>query len=56
MTCELAHLDGAYVLGALSPAERLAFERHLPSCAACSDFEACFGAEDGLTFCRELFA
>lgn len=36
MTCELAHLDGAYVLGALSPTERLAFERHLPTCAACS--------------------
>lgn len=36
MTCESAHLDGAYVLGALSPSERLAFERHLPSCDSCS--------------------
>lgn len=35
MTCELAHLDGAYVLGALSPSERLEFERHLEGCADC---------------------
>jgi anti-sigma factor RsiW len=36
MSCEFAHDDAAYVLGALSPAERLAFERHLPGCAECS--------------------
>jgi len=36
MTCEHAHLDGAYVLGALSPSERLDFERHLAGCAECS--------------------
>lgn len=36
MTCELAHRDGAYVLGALSPSERLEFERHLARCAECS--------------------
>lgn len=36
MTCEFAHLDGAYVLGALSPSERLEFERHLAGCAECS--------------------
>ena len=36
MRCEFAHDDGAYVLGALSPAERLAFERHLSACAECS--------------------
>ena len=30
MTCRFAHLDGAYVLGSLSPAERLEFETHLP--------------------------
>ena len=36
MSCEFAHYDGAYVLGALAPAERLLFERHLPGCAECS--------------------
>lgn len=36
MTCESAHLDGAYVLGALSPAERLEFERHLAGCEECT--------------------
>ena len=36
MTCRFTHDDGAYVLGALSPAERREFERHLPGCADCS--------------------
>lgn len=36
MSCPFAHDDGAYVLGALSPAERLDFERHLPGCADCA--------------------
>jgi hypothetical protein len=36
MTCAFAHHDGAYVLGALSPAERLDFERHLPGCPDCT--------------------
>lgn len=36
MTCELAQLDAAYVLGALAPRERLDFERHLAGCAECS--------------------
>lgn len=30
------HDDAAYVLGALSPAERDAFEQHLAGCAACT--------------------
>lgn len=36
MRCGFAHDDGAYVLGALSPAERREFERHLRGCAECS--------------------
>ena len=34
--CELAHDDAAYVLGALPPAERLAYERHLATCPECA--------------------
>lgn len=36
MTCPSGTDDGAYVLGALSPRERLDFERHLTGCAACT--------------------
>jgi hypothetical protein len=36
MTCEFHHDDAAYVLGALSPAERQLFERHLADCDACA--------------------
>jgi anti-sigma factor RsiW len=36
MTCQFAHLDGAYVLGSLAPTERRDFEAHLPGCAECS--------------------
>jgi hypothetical protein len=32
-----AHFDGAYVLGALSDAERADFEEHLPTCPACTE-------------------
>jgi len=35
--CAHAHSAGVYVLGALSPAERLEFERHLAGCAACAE-------------------
>jgi predicted anti-sigma-YlaC factor YlaD len=34
-TDEFAHFDGAYVLGALSTADRIAFERHLTTCPEC---------------------
>ncbi|RKN48396.1 zf-HC2 domain-containing protein [Micromonospora endolithica] len=33
--CEFAYDDGAYVLGALAPAERAAYERHLAGCPDC---------------------
>lgn len=36
MSCIHSHDDAAYVLGALSPAERLEFERHLATCDECS--------------------
>ena len=36
MSCEFAHQDGAYVLGALSPAERREFEQHLAGCDECA--------------------
>jgi hypothetical protein len=35
-TCQHEHEDGAYVLGALSPEDRVAFERHLGGCAECA--------------------
>lgn len=36
MSCVMAHLDGAYVLGALGPADRAAYAAHLPDCATCT--------------------
>ena len=36
MSCDFAHLDGSYVLGALSPAERRGYEQHLETCPACA--------------------
>ena len=36
MSCPFAHDDAAYVLGALSPGDRLEFERHLPNCDDCT--------------------
>lgn len=35
MSCERSHDDGAYVLGALAPAERDAYEKHLSECEEC---------------------
>ena len=34
--CEYADLDGSYVLGGLSPAERQEYEKHLATCAECA--------------------
>ncbi len=36
MSCAFADNDATYVLGALSPAERLAYEQHLDTCADCT--------------------
>ena len=36
MSCEFAHLDGSYVLGALAPGERQEFEDHLSGCPQCA--------------------
>lgn len=36
MTCPHAYSDGVYVLGALSPAERSAYEAHLTECDSCA--------------------
>jgi len=36
MSCQFAHQDGSYVLGALSPAERQEFEQHVSGCAECA--------------------
>jgi len=46
--CPLAHSDAAYVLGALSPGERLEFERHLPTCASCRQSVAELAGMPGL--------
>jgi Putative zinc-finger len=48
VSCRFAHDDAAYVLGALSPGERLAFERHLPGCAECTEAVRRFAGLPGL--------
>jgi hypothetical protein len=46
--CPHAHDDAAYVLGALSPADRLEFERHLDTCDECSRSVRSFAGMPGL--------
>jgi anti-sigma factor RsiW len=48
MRCEHAFDGGAYVLGALSPAERSAFEKHLAKCAECREAVASIAVLPGL--------
>ncbi|MEV7626147.1 zf-HC2 domain-containing protein [Actinoplanes sp. NPDC089786] len=48
MRCEHEHDDGAYVLGALSPAERAAYERHLSTCSFCREAVADIAVLPGL--------
>ena len=47
-TCIHAHDDAAYVLGALSPSERLEFERHLATCEECARSVRSFAGMPGL--------
>jgi anti-sigma factor RsiW len=48
MKCTQTLEVGAYVLGALVPAEREAFERHLAECAICRDEVADLAVLPGL--------
>jgi hypothetical protein len=48
MSCEFAHNDGAYVLGALAPAERADYEQHLATCSCCREAVASIAVLPGL--------
>jgi Putative zinc-finger len=48
MTCPFVFDDGAYVLGALAPAERAAFEHHLAGCHQCRESVAALAVLPGL--------
>jgi predicted anti-sigma-YlaC factor YlaD len=48
MTCEFEINDGAYILGALAPAERAGFEHHLANCPQCRDSVAQLAVLPGL--------
>ncbi|GAA2492170.1 anti-sigma factor family protein [Winogradskya humida] len=48
MRCDHEHDDGAYVLGALAPAERMAYERHLATCSFCREAVAEIAVLPGL--------
>lgn len=48
MTCPHVYSDGAYVLGALSPAERSAYQAHLAECDTCAAAVAALAPIPGL--------
>lgn len=48
MTCLYPFDDGPYVLGALSPAERAEYERHLAACPSCRESVAALAVLPGL--------
>jgi len=48
LTCRFALDDGAYILGALSPAGRAEFERHLAQCPSCRESVASLAVLPGL--------
>jgi hypothetical protein len=48
VSCPYLYDDGAYILGALSPAERADYERHLPSCAQCRESVSALAGLPGL--------
>jgi hypothetical protein len=48
MTCPHSYSDGAYVLGALSPAERSVYQAHLAECDACAAAVAALAPIPGL--------
>jgi putative zinc finger protein len=48
MSCDFAYDDGAYILGALAPAERSAYEKHLSTCATCRESVAQLAVLPGL--------
>lgn len=48
MSCPHEHWDGAYVLGALSPAERSAYQTHLAGCESCASAVAKLAPMPGL--------
>ena len=48
MTCRFALDDGAYILGALSPADRAEYEQHLAQCSSCRKSVAALAVLPGL--------
>jgi Putative zinc-finger len=48
VSCGFTYDDGAYILGALAPAERADYEKHLPTCATCRDAVAQLAVLPGL--------